>query len=51
MVLRASCTWPACASPGELDLNSEAGAAAEPELDAMMRSFQVVTALAEELAS
>ena len=37
--------------PGELDLNSEAGAAAEPELDAMMRSFQVVTALAEELAS
>ena len=36
--------------PGLVDLNTEAGAAAEPELDAMMRSFQVVTALAGELA-
>ncbi len=36
--------------PGLADLNTEDGAAAEPELDAMMRSFQVVTALADELA-
>lgn len=37
--------------PGMADLNTAEGAAAEPDLDAMMRSFQVVTALAEELAS
>ncbi len=36
--------------PGQVDLNSEAGAAAEPELDAMMRSFQLLPALAGELA-
>ena len=36
---------------GQVDLNTAAGAAAEPELDAMMRSFQVLPALAEELGS
>lgn len=36
--------------PGLADLNTEAGAAAEPELAAMMRSFRLLPALADELA-